>query len=100
MLLFCFLFEDTCKDAAKKNPNCIGNHPEKRHLHRCAVIGMFDSAEHIAVVVRHGDAHEVGEDEGEYCEKVLQFFHGLLLSHISGISLITTLSSDAVIKKG
>ena len=80
MLLFCFLFEDTCKDAAKKNPNCIGNHPEKRHFRRCAVTGVFDSAEHIAVVVRHGDAHEVGEDEGESEEEVLQFFHVRLLS--------------------
>ena len=80
MLLFCFLFEDTCKDAAKKNPNCIGNHPEKRHFRRCAVTEVLDSAEHIAVVVRHGDAHEVGEDESESSEEVLQFFHVRLLS--------------------
>ena len=81
MLLFCFLFEDTCKDAAKKNPNCIRDYAEESHIRRYAEAGMFDSAKHIAVVVRHGDAHEMGEDESEGGEEVLQFFHVRLLSH-------------------
>ena len=92
--------EDICENTTKDYSCSIWNGGQKRHFRRCAEAGMFDSAEHIAVVVRHGDAHEVGEDEGESEEEVLQFFHGQFLSHIRGISLITTLSSDAVNAKG
>ena len=61
-LLFCFLFEDTCKDAAKKNPNCIRDYAEESHIRRCTEAAVGNAAEHIAVVPGYYKTHDVGEN--------------------------------------
>ena len=81
-ILFCFFAEDGREDTTEEYACSIWNGGQKRHIRRCAEAGMFDSAEHITVVVRHGDAHKMGQDEGEGGEEVLQFFHVRRLSNL------------------
>ncbi len=80
MVLFCFLAKDKCENNTSDNPNRKWYYIQENNFCRSAVSHMLDSAEHIAVVVCHYDAHEVGKDEGEDETDVLYFFHGKLFS--------------------
>ena len=62
LLLFYFLSEDIREYTAKEESCRIRDYAEESYLRRCAEAGMFDSAEHIAVVPGYYKAHDVGEN--------------------------------------
>lgn len=103
LCLFCFLAADVRKDYTNENPHDERDDFEKRHLRRCTIAGMLHAAEHITVVPRHGDAHEMGQNEREDGENAGEFFHHFLL-YIIKISVIRTVlrseSSVTSIKNG
>ena len=73
--LFSFSAKEICKEHTDDDSEPIWNDTQKCNPSRCAVTGMLDSTEHIAVIIGNYNAHKVRKYQCGNKQKITNLFH-------------------------